>query len=139
MSKYRKTCSFLFPFITAVFLFTIPLSATANTYSNPRQMRSQDLAHCRTTECILSYGLLPSHSRIENGKYVVIYTNPKKQTGAGYVTRQVGHGVMCLATLGMWEIAMDPIEKAAGNIILEATYPNKNTHFIEKIRIRGYY
>ena len=138
MSKRHKICSL--SFLISIFLFAIPLSATANTYSHNRQMSPRNVAYCRTTECILSCGFSPApYSYFENNKYIVCYKNSNAQRGGAYALRQGGHLVMCLATGGLWEIAMEPIEKSAGNIVVKATYPNKHSHFVEKIEIRGNY
>jgi hypothetical protein len=137
MSKYQRVRHILSCFTVAVVLFVISISAISNTLSNTRNATSS-VTCCRTERCILSYGFSPIYSHYDNsGKYIVGYRNLKMHSGAGYTARQVGHGIMCMATLGLWEIAAGPIEESVGNIILEATYLNKRNHFVEKIKINA--
>lgn len=138
MSSCYKTYRFLSLFIITLLLFVVSLS-TANTCSNAGKTLPCHVTCCKTRACILSFGFRPIYNNVYNGKYIEGYANPNKQSGVAYTARRVGHAVMCFATLGLWEIAMDPIERSAGNIIVEATYPNEDSCFVERITVRGDY
>src|SRR5579862_7279256 len=69
------------------------------------------LRNCRSKSCLQSYGLVKLNSYTnQQGQRVETYHLPAKQHDAAYTARQVGHGVMSFATLGLWEIAYYPIE-----------------------------
>lgn len=68
-------------------------------------------------------------------KYIELYEQPGKRN-VTYNARMVGHGLLCIATGGLWEIAYYPIEKSLSDIlVVEATYSNVASNRIEKISV----
>ncbi|WP_375358747.1 hypothetical protein [Candidatus Tisiphia endosymbiont of Neophilaenus lineatus] len=61
-----------------------------------------------------------------------------RKSGLNYL-RAVGHGVLDVMTLGVWEVAGTPVEGAISNnrgyITARVTYPYKEVDQFEKIEI----
>ncbi|WP_207760964.1 hypothetical protein [Holospora curviuscula] len=99
----------------------------------------EDLRNLREKDQLLAQGLeliqvryLPSGQREEFFKGRA----KKGDFGAG---RAVVHGVLDVATLGLWELAATPIEGAIANeakwIAVRALYPDYYSNKIEKLDI----
>jgi hypothetical protein len=73
-----------------------------------------------------------------NGEYTEISKAIARKSDATYA-RAVGHGVLDVMTLGLWEVAGTPIEGSLSNdkeyIVAKATYSNKSTDDIKKLEI----
>ncbi len=98
-----------------------------------------DVAKCSAKGCFLSLGMDIVDSRQnEDGDYVETYRAKARKSGANYL-RAAGHGVLDVATLGLWEVAGTPVEGAISNnrgfITVIATYPNQDTEVAIKLDI----
>lgn len=83
-----------------------------------------ELQQCTTRECFLSYNPeIIDKGQVEDGSYYETY---KYRQRTGSIARAVMHGVLDLATLGLWEIAGTPIEgaKQKGKYIVITVYYN---------------
>ena len=143
MLKYKKK-QFIFFGIRffSILLFLFSSSAFPNTFSKNEHAFYSSLFRCKTKCCILSHGFVPIRSFFSEcgynheKKYIECYEQPGKRSGVAYTARQVGHGLLCMATAGLWEIAYYPIERSLSPvIIIRATYPNRTSNRIEKIEI----
>ncbi len=69
---------------------------------------------------------------------VETYKAPARKSGLNYA-RAVGHGVLDVCTLGLWEIIGTPVEGAISNnrrfIVVQATYASPDSETIEKMEI----
>lgn len=78
--------------------------------ANKKGVDIAEVSNCRTRGCIQGKGaILVSSSEGQNGELIETY-NVRKPTGS--TGRAVMHGVLDLATLGIWEVAGTPIEGA---------------------------
>jgi hypothetical protein len=99
----------------------------------------RDIRKCEIRGCFLSKGMEVLERREEKGgKYTETYRAKARKSGANYI-RAAGHGVLDIATLGLWEVVGTPVEGAISNnrgyIIAHATYASKDSDTIEKIEI----
>jgi hypothetical protein len=74
-----------------------------------------DIKKCQTKACFIGHGMeiVDKHVR-DDGKSVEIYRAIARKSGANYL-RAAGHGVLDVATLGLWEVAGTPVEGAISN------------------------
>lgn len=95
-----------------------------------------DIEGCKTKHCLLSNGMTVVDSHVEkDGKYTERYRAIARKSGANYL-RAAGHGVLDVATLGLWEIAGTPVEGALSNnrgyVTAKASFASKGADdFIE--------
>ena len=99
----------------------------------------EDIAGCCTRSGFLAHGMqLVSSSFQPDGKCVEVYRAMARKGGATYL-RAVGHGVLDVFTLGLWEVAGTPIEGAMSNnrgfIVAKVIYANRNTDQAERVEI----
>jgi hypothetical protein len=74
---------------------------------------TEDISQCRTRSCVLSRGGVPIKTeKNEQGEIIETYT---VQAPKGSTARAVMHGVLDVATLGIWEVAGTPMEGAMGS------------------------
>ncbi len=74
-----------------------------------------DVSKCTTKGCYLSLGMdIVSTKPIEDGNVKETYRGKARKSGANYL-RAAGHGVLDVATLGLWEVAGTPIEGSLSN------------------------
>lgn len=72
----------------------------------------EELSQCRTRSCVLSKGAVPNKTeKNEQGEIIETYT---VQAPKGSTARAVMHGVLDVATFGIWEAAGTPMEGAMG-------------------------
>lgn len=72
----------------------------------------EELSQCRTRSCVLSKGAVPNKTeKNEQGEIIEAYT---VQAPKGSTARAVMHGVLDVATFGIWEAAGTPMEEAMG-------------------------
>ena len=98
-----------------------------------------DVSKCKMRGCFLSLGMdiVSGHSN-ENGSYTETYRAVAKKGGGSYL-RAAGHGVLDVATLGLWEVAGTPVEGAMSNnrgcITAMATYHCKDASKVDHVEI----
>ena len=100
-----------------------------------------DIRSCATKMCFLAHGMSRVESHKEkNGHYVEIYTAVARKSGLNYV-RAAGHGVLDVATLGLWEVAGTPVEGAISNnrgrVTAKATYRDQGGTQLISLEIYG--
>lgn len=98
-----------------------------------------DIQGCTMKGCLLSHGMdIIDQKDGPDGSHVEMYRAIARKTGLNYV-RAAGHGVLDVATLGLWEVAGTPIEGAISNnrgyITARVVYPNKNSDQIQSFEI----
>jgi hypothetical protein len=72
----------------------------------------EELSQCRTRSCVFSKGAIANKTeKNEQGEIIETYT---VQSPKGSTARSVMHGVLDVATLGIWEVAGTPMEGAMG-------------------------
>lgn len=77
--------------------------------ANKKGTSSEELSACTTRACILSKDVKPVESK-KNKKGVVIEETYEVEKPQGSAARAAMHGVLDVATLGIWEVAGTPIE-----------------------------
>ena len=98
-----------------------------------------DVSKCKKRGCFLSIGMniVDSHQD-SDGKFKETYRGQARKSGVNYF-RAAGHGVLDVATLGLWEVVGTPIEGAVSNnlgyITAIATYEHKDALEVEKVEI----
>ena len=98
-----------------------------------------DIESCSSKHCLLASGMevVGSHEE-KDGRYIERYKAVARKSGANYL-RAAGHGVLDVATLGLWEVAGTPVEGALSNnrgyITAKASYPNKGADDFTHITI----
>ena len=95
---------------------------------------------CKNRTDLLACGMEFLSDRVlPNGHYVEIYRGLASKSGINYL-RALGHGVLDVATLGVWEVAGTPIEGYMESdkdyVIATVTYPNEDSEQVEKIDIQ---
>jgi hypothetical protein len=127
-------------FITTFVFFTIFLSScSVYKAASNEGITVSDINKCKTKGCFLSHGMdiLDRHQE-DNGKYIETYRAIARKSGLNYL-RAAGHGVLDVATLGVWEVAGTPIEGAISNnlgyITARVVFPYKEADTIESIQI----
>ncbi|GAB4164248.1 MAG: hypothetical protein Tsb006_3800 [Rickettsiaceae bacterium] len=98
-----------------------------------------DIKKCKTKGCFLSHGMeIVDKHQMENGKYMETYRAVARKSGVNYL-RAAGHGVLDVATLGIWEVAGTPVEGAISNnrgyITARVIYPYKESDHLESFEI----
>ncbi len=100
-----------------VFLISVALLANCSVYkaSSHEGIAVSDIKKCSMKGCFLSHGMkIIDHHQEKDGKYVEIYRAIARKSGLNYV-RAMGHGVLDVCTLGIWEVAGTPVEGAFSN------------------------
>lgn len=98
-----------------------------------------DVRKCKMRVCFLSHGMeiVDRHQEV-GGKYIETYRGISRKTGLNYA-RAAGHGVMDVATLGLWEIVGTPVEGAISNnpgyVTAKASYASKESEDVETLDI----
>jgi hypothetical protein len=98
-----------------------------------------DVSKCKKKGCFLSLGMdIIDNHKNENGSYTETYRAVARKGGGNYI-RAAGHGVLDVATLGLWEVAGTPVEGALSNnrgfITVMATYAHKEAPEIDHMEI----
>jgi len=76
--------------------------------SKKEGVKLEEASQCKTRGCLIAKGAIPVSSRTaEDGTLIEVF-NIRKPTGS--TSRAVMHGVLDVATLGLWELAGTPIE-----------------------------
>lgn len=121
-------------------VFTIALSScSVYKAASNEGISVSDIKKCKTKGCFLSHGMdiLDKHED-SNGKYIEIYRAIARKSGLNYV-RAAGHGVLDVATLGIWEVAGTPVEGAISNnlgyITAKVTYNHRESDTVESVEI----
>lgn len=102
-------------------------------------VRLYEVAKCKNKGCFLSLGMdVVDRHQNENGTYTETYRAIASKNGSNYV-RALGHGVLDVATIGLWEVAGTPVEGAISNnrgfITAVATYANKEAFEVSNVEI----
>ena len=98
-----------------------------------------DVSKCQKKGCFLSLGMdiIQQHEN-KNGSCTETYRAIARKNGSNYL-RAAGHGVLDVATLGLWEVAGTPVEGAISNnrgfITVMATYSDKEASKLEHMEI----
>lgn len=97
-----------------------------------------DIKDCKTRGALLSKGMQCIDTKEHEGKIVEIYRAVARKSGLNY-GRAVGHGVLDVCTLGLWEIAGTPIEGAMDNnrgyIVVKITRASNVTEAIDEMTV----
>ena len=97
-----------------------------------------DIKDCKNRACLLSRGMELVQSKETGGSVVEVYRAVARKSGGSYF-RAAGHGLLSVATLGLWEIAGTPIEGALSNnrgfVVAQARYGGKNSENIVAMTI----
>ncbi len=72
-----------------------------------------ELSQCKTRTCLITKGAIPIDSK-KNENGILIEETYKVQKPKGSTARAAMHGLLDVATLGIWEVAGTPIEGAKG-------------------------
>ena len=126
-------------FICLIFFISMMSSCSVYKAASNEGISVSDIKKCKTKGCFLSHGMdiLDRHQE-DNGKHIETYRAIARKSGVNYV-RAAGHGVLDVATLGLWEVAGTPIEGSLSNnrgyITAKVTYPYKEAEEAEKIEI----
>lgn len=95
----------------------------------------EDVSACKTKACLVSKGAEPiDTAKTPDGRLIETY---KVLKAKGSTARAVMHGVLDVATLGLWEIAGTPIESSKGKkdyFALKVTYKRDN-ETIDKVEL----
>ncbi|MEA2014620.1 MAG: hypothetical protein U9N38_04875 [Thermodesulfobacteriota bacterium] len=68
----------------------------------------EEASQCKTQACLIAKGAILISSRESKDGTLIDVFNIKKPTGS--TSRAVMHGILDVATLGLWELAGTPIE-----------------------------
>ena len=97
-----------------------------------------DIKSCQSKMCFMSQGMELVDKQQGKGSYTEVYRAVARKSGLNYV-RAAGHGVLDVATLGLWEVAGTPVEGAISNnrgyITVKAIYSDKEAVKPEKVEI----
>ena len=97
-----------------------------------------DIKNCKTRSSLLSNGMQCLETKEHNGKVVELYRAVARKCGLNY-GRAIGHGVLDVCTLGLWEVVGTPIEGAMDNnrgyIVAKIIRPNILSEEIEEMII----
>jgi len=72
-----------------------------------------ELSQCKTRTCLITKGAIPIDSK-KNEDGILIEETYKVQKPKGSTARAAMHGLLDVATLGIWEVAGTPIEGCKG-------------------------
>ena len=120
--------------IPVILFFIFGFSGCATSATTYKEALYPKIRSCRTKACLQSYGLRKIYTSKYQDGYIELYKLPSHHDDA-YTARQVGHGLMSLATLGLWEIAYYQIEDALepDTFTVQAIYQSPNV--IKEIQI----
>lgn len=102
-----------------------------------------EIRDCTTKGCFLSHGMdiIDKHQE-EDGQYTETYRAKARKSGLNYV-RAAGHGILDVATIGLWEVVGTPVEGSLSNnrgyITVKATYTKKESDQLTKLVIYDAY
>lgn len=114
-----------------VILISIILTSSCAVYKASSQtgISVDQVKKCNNKMCFIGTGMKLVNKSEENNEVIEYYQGVASQGGGNYL-RAVGHGILDVATLGLWEVAGTPIESAIennpNNIILKAKYAKNN-------------
>ena len=104
-NKFYSNFGTLVVVISVLFLTSCSVFMAANKSG----VSLEQLSACKIRECLLSNGATPiSSKKNKSGTLVEEIYKAKKPTGSA--ARAAMHGVLDVATLGIWEVAGTPIE-----------------------------
>lgn len=96
--------------VTAVVIGTLLLtSCSVFMAANKSGVSLEELSVCRSKGCLLSKGAILVSSKKDKAGMVVEETYQAKKP-VGSAARAAMHGVLDVATLGLWEVAGTPVE-----------------------------
>jgi len=121
LQQWKKPLlSLLFMFLGTMFLSSCSVYMAAI----PRGIDLDKISKCKKRACIAAHGAVPmSEKKSSTGKIIEEVYKVNKPTGSA--TRAAMHGLLDVATLGLWEIAGTPIEGILGKeefYIITVTY-----------------
>lgn len=97
-----------------------------------------DIEECTLRSSLLSKGMQCIESKVIEGKAFEIYRAQARKSGLNY-GRAVGHGVLDVCTLGLWEVVGTPTEGAMDNnrgyIVAKVIRPSLESERIEQIAV----
>ncbi|MBW2650019.1 MAG: hypothetical protein JRC66_03185 [Deltaproteobacteria bacterium] len=121
--------------VCAVVCMTIVFSGCSVYMAAKKEgVKIEEVSQCKTRGCLVAKGAIPISSRKGKDGTMIEVFNVKKPTGS--TSRAVMHGILDVATLGLWELAGTPIEGSkskSGMIPIEVHY-DKN-EIIKEIKI----
>ena len=89
------------------------------------------ISRCRTRDCLLTKPDVTSLSYRVNSKGRLLNENFRVQKPKGSALRAGAHGVLDVATLGLWEVVGTPVEAVADQkkyYIIHVTYESDGQH-----------
>ncbi len=116
-------------------LIIITSSCSVRMAAKKEGISPKEVQYCKTRACLLAKGgELVSKKKNKNNELIEFYRF-KKETGS--TSRAVMHGVLDVATLGLWEIAGTSIEgnKAKKGFFVVKVYYEKDGEHIKKIEL----
>ncbi len=125
-----KNCFFKLTIISVSLIFSSGCSVYKASCNDG--VSASDIESCKNRACLLSKGMEVINKKDEiNGEYTEISKAIARKSDATYA-RAVGHGVLDVMTLGLWEVAGTPIEGSLSNdreyIVAKATYSKQQIH-----------
>ncbi len=102
--------------------------------SKKEGVKIEEASQCKTRGCLVAKGAIPVSSRTGKDGNVIEVFNVRKPTGS--TSRAVMHGILDIATLGLWELAGTPMEGSQNKvemISIEVYYDKNET--IKEIKI----
>ena len=95
-----------------------------------------DIKNSTTRSALLCKGMQCIESKEVDGKVVEVYRAIARKSGANY-GRAIGHGVLDVCTLGLWEAVGTPIESAMDNnrgyVLAKVIRKDKNTEDLDEL------
>ena len=105
---------FLKPLTVVAIMLSLSACSVYKAASN-EGISASDIKKCTTRACFLGHGMeIIDKQTDEEGRVTEIYRAVARKSGGNYV-RAAGHGLLDVATLGLWEVAGTPIEGAMSN------------------------
>ena len=114
----------IFVCLLLIFMFT---SCSVFMAANKKGVGFDEISQCKTKSCLLSKGVEPLDSKKNEGGVLVETYKVRKPTGSA--SRAAMHGLLDVATLGIWEVAGTPIEGSMNKeefITIKAFYQKDN-------------
>lgn len=95
-----------------------------------------DIKGCSTRGALLSHGMQCIETKEHDGKLFELYRAIARKSGANY-GRAIGHGVLDVCTLGLWEVVGTPMEGAMDNnrgyVVAKVIRPNAVSENLDEI------
>ena len=117
--------SFLKTIIIVIYSFSLA-SCSVIMAAQKDGVSPKQLSNCRTRSCIISAGGEPLDS-VKNSKQILVSEHFRALMPKGSAARAAMHGVLDVATFGIWEVAGTPIEavkKKDTRYVVAVTYEN---------------